>query len=463
MFKLKIKSIKEEKVYRKFLLAFILMSVVPLLIILYIIKYVIKVQSDETLNQVQWLIFWISCSSLVGYWLIRRMLTSFLSVAKSVRNVAEGNFSVKIENAEELEINELAQSFGRITRQLETNISELQKSKQLIQDVLSRVGEAVASFQNIDRFLELIMLSTIDALKADSGQLMLIDNDTGELVTRLFSGKSRISPDRVNLENGGMMGRVAKDGRHIIALNETTGVRVICVPLTYSGKIIGVFALGKYDQGQDFSEDDKVLLEDLASQIAVALENYRLSADAERTYVETITALAMAVEARDEYTRGHTHRVAEYCNKLARAFNLDDKTAKMLNDASNLHDIGKIGVPDGILRKSMPLTAEETKMIHEHPIIGEHILKPIHSLADLCYLVRHHHEQLDGNGYPDKLKGDELSLSLHIMIVADVFDAMTTDRPYRKGMSFEEAKKELRRYSGIRYSPEVVEKFLQMV
>jgi HD-GYP domain-containing protein (c-di-GMP phosphodiesterase class II) len=135
----------------------------------------------------------------------------------------------------------------------------------------------------------------------------------------------------------------------------------------------------------------------------------------------------------------------------------------MLNDASNLHDIGKIGIPDNLLHKTTPLNEEEMRFIHEHTLMGENILKPIRSLANLSDLVRHHHERLDGSGYPDGLKGNQISLPLHLMIVADVFDAMTTDRPYRKAMSFEDAKEELRRYAGSRYDKDVVEKFLKIV
>jgi len=457
---LKLKSIREERLWRKFLLAFLLMSIIPFVLLLYITRFIVDLKPGMPVKTMQWLVLWIACSSIAGFWLVRGMLRSFLSIAKSVRDVAGGDFSVKIENAEELEINELAQSVGRITHQLEENIQDLQKSKQLIQEVLSKVGQAVASFQNIDKFLELIVMSTIEALKAENGQLMLIKEGSLELNTRFFFGEKRISPDKIKLGEG-ILGAVAKEARPF--LSSSSEEQVICVPLNYGNKIIGAFALSRKAQKENFSEDDRVLLSDLASQIAIALENFRLSADAEQTYVETITALAMAVEARDEYTRGHTNRVGEYCNKLARAFNLDDKTIKMLNDASNLHDIGKIGIPDKILRKPAPLTAEEMKLVYEHSVIGENILKPIRSLSVLCDLVRHHHERLDGSGYPDGIKGDQISLPLHIMIIADCFDAMTSDRPYRKAMSFDDAKKELQRYAGIRYDARVVEKLLQIV
>jgi HD-GYP domain-containing protein (c-di-GMP phosphodiesterase class II) len=193
------------------------------------------------------------------------------------------------------------------------------------------------------------------------------------------------------------------------------------------------------------------------------LENYRLSQDVEKTYVETINALAMAVDARDPYTRGHSKRVGEYCYRIAKEFNLDDETIKMLMDASVVHDIGKIGVPDEILHKATPLTNDELKLIQQHVIIGDNILKPIRSFSKLRSLIRSHHERLNGKGYPDGLKAKDLSLPLNIMIIADAFDAMTSNRPYRQAMSIIEAKKELSKNAGILFDKEVVDKFLKII
>lgn len=457
-------SIKNDKLERIFLLAFVLTSLIPLLLLLFIVNFLMVPKENIAKDQVDMIVFFLGCASLVGFYMLRRMVNNFTAAIKKIKKVANGDLNVKIDPDGSEEIDELSDSFRRIIQRLEENVEELKRSKLLLQSVLSRVSEAVSSFQNIDKFLDLIILTAIDALGARQGRLMLLNQDNATLSTKVSFGNEAFGPNNIGLGEG-IFGSVARNGKpYSVTKEEAKDSRAfVAAPLIYGNKVIGVFALSERKTEDNFSPDDMLLLKDLSGQLAIAFENYRLNADAERTYVETITALAKVVEARDNYTRGHTKRVGDYCMKLAKEFNLDEETIKMLYDASNLHDIGKIGIPDSLLHKTIPLTDEETRIIQQHPIIGESIMKPIRSLSNLSDLVRHHHEQLDGNGYPDGLKGEQISLALHIMIVADVFDAMTSDRPYRKAISFEEAKAELRRYSGIRYHQEVVEKFLKII
>ena len=167
--------------------------------------------------------------------------------------------------------------------------------------------------------------------------------------------------------------------------------------------------------------------------------NSKLNLNADKTYFETLSALAMAVEAKDVYSRGHLDRVGTYCVTIAQHMGLDPKMIVDLRDAAKIHDVGKIGVTDDVLVKPGPLNAQEWGMMKRHPEIGDGIIKPISSLHSLRDLVRHHHEKLDGSGYPDGLKGDQISLPVRILAVADIYDALTTDRPYRKAMPAEES------------------------
>jgi len=433
---------------------------------LYVVFFVLKPSTEMTENQVRLLIFWVACSSLVGLVISRKMFQAFTSITKNVKSLANGNLSAKIEEGDEVEINEIAKSFSRITKRLEENIKELERSKQTLQDVLSRVGQAVSSFQNIDKFIELTVFTILEAIDAQNARLMLVDEEKGELFTKLSAGSGSKPKEKIKIGEG-IIGMVAKEGKTYAASTShgTQTQSFACLPLIYSNKVIGVLEISNKNTGKNFSQDDMILLNDLASQMAISIENWRLNENAERTYVETLNALAMAVEARDHYTRGHSKRVGDYCVKVAKAFGLDEETIKILRDASNIHDIGKIGISDEILLKPSVLTREETKLIHEHPIIGESILRPIKSLSALCDLVRHHHERINGKGYPDGLKKEDISLTLNVMIVADAYDAMTTDRPYRKAFSPEAAKKELRKcsVSGGEFDQIVVEKFIEIV
>jgi len=179
------------------------------------------------------------------------------------------------------------------------------------------------------------------------------------------------------------------------------------------------------------------------------------------TYLMTIEALAAAVEARDPYTHGHTQRVREYAMEIARTMGVDESGIQALRRAAILHDIGKIGIEDHILRKQSRLDPDEEMKMQRHAIIGVDMLKGIDFLEPVLPIVRHHHERYDGNGYPDQLRAEEIPLGARILAVADALDAMTSDRPYREAHSFDFAKTEILKGSGTHFDPEVVTAFIK--
>ena len=179
------------------------------------------------------------------------------------------------------------------------------------------------------------------------------------------------------------------------------------------------------------------------------------------TYLMTIEALAAAVEARDPYTHGHTQRVGDYAVILGKALGCDEAELAAIKRASVLHDIGKIGIEDHILRKQARLEPEEEIRMQRHPIIGVDMLKGIDFLDPVLPLIRHHHERWDGNGYPDEIREDDIPLGARILAVADALDAMTSDRPYRAARTFEYAKGEILKGSGTHFDPEVVTAFIK--
>jgi len=233
--------------------------------------------------------------------------------------------------------------------------------------------------------------------------------------------------------------------------------------MIYQNRVLGVLMVSGKITGGSFGKDELLIVSNLAGQTAIAIENERLNQDAERTYLETVSALAMAVEARDPYSRGHLDRVSQYAVDIAKKMNLSEDLIKDIKDAAELHDVGKIGIGDDILKKPAPLNSEEEEMMRKHPIIGEGIVKPLRSLSRLSDIIRHHHEYLDGTGYPDGLKGDQIPIGARVLLVADSFDAITTDRPYSLKLTFEKAKEELKKYAGIRYDKKVVDAFLGII
>ena len=227
--------------------------------------------------------------------------------------------------------------------------------------------------------------------------------------------------------------------------------------------------------GGDFTQRAPVASRNEMGQLA---ENFNVMTDAVDRYVrslrqalqeneelliDSIRALAAAIDAKNPYTRGHSERVSQYAVAVAHHFGVKGRELKQVEIAALLHDVGKIGIEDAILLKPEALTAEEFAQMRNHVVKGAAIVSPIKRLKDMLPGIRSHHENWDGSGYPDRLQGDAIPLVARLIAIADVFDAMTTDRPYQKGMSLEAAMERLRAMAGQRLDPKVVDAFFGAV
>jgi len=250
----------------------------------------------------------------------------------------------------------------------------------------------------------------------------------------------------------------------------------VAIPSYFRNDLLGILLLGKKKDGTEFTQEEFDFFTALASDVAMAIRNAQLFNDLEQQlikkqelFLNTTVALAQAIDAKDHYTHGHTTRVTEISLTLAKKLGekdpkiLEKKFLEDVNIASLLHDIGKIGVPESILNKQGPLTNEEFAVIKQHPVVGCNILGPITELAIAIKGVRHHHERFDGRGYPDGLKGKDIPLIAAIISVADAFDAMSSDRPYRKGLSFDQARAEIEKNRGTQFDPDLADIFLQLM
>ncbi|MDD5440434.1 MAG: HD domain-containing protein [Candidatus Omnitrophica bacterium] len=254
----------------------------------------------------------------------------------------------------------------------------------------------------------------------------------------------------------------------------------VCIPCYYKKDLIGVLVLGPKQSNQKFSRQEIGFFMTLANDAAMAISNAQLIENLQekveevkdlyvrehRIFIHTSIALATAIDARDPYTHGHTERVTQYALSLADEIEgIPEALAyknfrETLHISALLHDVGKIGCPDRVLNKKCKLTPEEYEKIKEHPGVGAAILMPIKELSDVAREIRGHQERYDGRGYPDGLKATEIPLIARIIAVCDAFDAITTDRPYRKHKSAELAIEELRKESGIQFDPIVVSAFV---
>ena len=234
------------------------------------------------------------------------------------------------------------------------------------------------------------------------------------------------------------------------------------VPLISRDKLIGAITVESF-KANAFDFEDTRFLESLAGQVAIALENARLYEELEDAFVQTVLALANAIEMRDAYTVDHGQRMASWAEETGRLMGVSESDLETLRWAALLHDIGKIGVPDDILLKPATLTEREYEVVRRHPSHGASIVEPVKKLKDVAPIIRHHQEKYDGTGYPDGLAGDDIPLGARILMVVDSYVAITDDRIYRKARSHNVAVKEIKKLSGKQYDPKVVKVFLKYI
>lgn len=469
---IKFKSVEDASVIRKFSVFFALMSFFPFVVLAAIFYFFVsRGEIGIKPEMFFWTVFLVGIFALIGFVSIRQTFINLVKVVKSTREILKGNFSerIDIQTGQDNEIVQLARAFNEIVQRLEENIKQLEKSKKTVQEVLLKIAGGLSSIENIDAFLDLILSTTVEALDGKVGMLLASDDAGKELLVKCSYGLESAYPKekKIPLEDE-VVGWVVRQKRPLLiprlhkipaVINgeKTFEPPLICAPLIFQNRVLGVISVSGKKQGDNFEEDELVILSNIASQVALAMEHARLNADNEKTYFETISALALAVEARDIYSRGHSDRVGDYVLKIAKQLNLDEGEIKAIREAAQLHDVGKIGIGDDILKNTDMFNQAEREIMEQHPIIGEGIIVPLHGFLHLRDAIRHHHEWLNGEGYPDHLQGDQISLAAKILSVADCFDAITTDRPYQKGKTFQEAKEVLLQYTGIRYDKKVVD------
>ena len=339
---------------------------------------------------------------------------------------------------------------------------------------LGRILNSTLDHQEVKRRA---MEAATHLMKAEVGSLLLIDEEQHHLYFEVALGEKEETVKTVTLNMGeGIAGWVAKNGEPLIVnapdkdprffkgVDGKTGYKtrnMICVPVKTKGRVVGVLEAINKQGKRNFNREDLSLFTSLADWVAIALDNARLYQELEEMFFQTAESLSDAIEKRDPYTGGHTKRVTTYSLAIARHLLLKPEETKWLKLASVLHDVGKIGIEDQILRKQEPLSPEEFTIIKHHANIGAEIIRHVRQLREIIPGVKYHHEQIDGSGYPEGLRGEEMPRLAKIVAVADTYDAMTTDRPYRKAKGKEVAIEELKKCSGTQFDKGVVEAFIR--
>jgi HD-GYP domain-containing protein (c-di-GMP phosphodiesterase class II) len=331
---------------------------------------------------------------------------------------------------------------------------------------INEIGRMLSSIIDSEELLKIMIRTTADLLNTEKAVLH-INNRKGAFSTLQYRKGSGLEvlddfPHDLNSHCRDLLshGKALFIPQTIASENI---VSQIGVPLRIKAQVIGAIIVENKTDGTYFTEEDFSLLTTLSNHAVVAIENTRLYESVKNNYLSTIQSLVNALEASDKFTKGHSERVRFLSLELGRHIGLDFRELEILEYAAILHDIGKIGIESFILQKQGKLTANEYSMIQAHPLIGEEILGPIETLRDVRQTIIQHHERYDGKGYPYGLRGDELSLKSRILSVVDTFDAMMSDRPYRKALSIQKIKQEIINHSGTQFDPYVVEAFIGML
>jgi putative nucleotidyltransferase with HDIG domain len=344
-------------------------------------------------------------------------------------------------------------------------------------EAINQVSSALCSVLDIDDLFQLIVETSMSRAKAKKGSLMIVDYKTNELVIKVALGKDSetIKGKRKNLTEG-ITGWVFQNKKPLIIKDlrfdsrftyhfdeKYTTTSLICVPVIFKNNLLGILNITNKENEEAFTTDDLELLTSLAQNAAIAIENARLYDDLHILFLDTIKSLAAAIDAKDPYTHGHSERVSEYAVMIAKELNLPNEVIKNIHLAGLLHDIGKIGISEQILRKPDRLTMDEFEEIKQHPLVGAKILHEVESLQLLIPALLHHHERWDGSGYVNGLKGEQIPLEARILAVADAFDAITTNRPYRIGLSIQDAVTEIKRCCGTQFDISIADAFLKTI
>lgn len=396
---------------------------------------------------------------LAGEYFVFRPIRRLRTAAE---RIAAGDVDSELAVSSADEIGGLAKSLDGMRLSLITYAGNLeQRLRELT--LLYNISQVTNAATDLDDALQVILESAAKALGATRGVAYIVSRSAKKrdqgLVPRASYGFESDTPELTLMESAdGIVQRVLESGTPL-AVAEGSDVDLVAVPIIVSGEVVGVLMASGKQEGR-FSDSDSQLLLTLANQASGVINSSRLFEDLQSSYLSTVQALAAAIDAKDKYTRGHSGRVVKYSELIAKEMGCSSDDIEAVKIAAYLHDLGKIGVDERVLLKPDALSDEDIVHIREHPTISADIVGRVNFLEHVVPLVKHHHERFDGSGYPTGLKGDDIPLGARILAVADSFDAMTSDRPYRQALTTKAAVDELVGGMGTQFDPTVVSAFL---
>ncbi len=332
---------------------------------------------------------------------------------------------------------------------------------------LYRLVDIITEAKTLERVLNSLLDLASEIISCEGAILFLIDEKTQEIDIALKRNIGKKIENKINLQNKKKVIEWALKKGRTIALpdieegaDDSEKVTFVLVPLIAHDKPVGLLDIITDTPEGDITSRDLSLLTILAKQAGLAIENVKLYESIKKDQISIIKALAATVDAKDHYTLGHSMKVSEYSVIISEELGLSERETEEIKYAALLHDIGKIALPDDVIKKPSRLSGAEFEAVQKHPITGAKIIKEIEALAPMVPIVLHHHERFDGKGYPDGLKGEEIPIGARIVHVTDAYDTMVSARAYRDMIPPELAISELRKNAGTQFDPKIVDLFI---
>jgi putative nucleotidyltransferase with HDIG domain len=332
---------------------------------------------------------------------------------------------------------------------------------------LYRLVDIITESKTLERVLNSLLDLASEIIPCEGAILFLVDDKTQEIDIALKRNIGKKIENKVSLQNKKKVIEWALKKGRTIALpdieedaDESEKVTFVLVPLIAHDKPVGLIDIITDTPEGDITSRDLSLLTILAKQAALAIENVKLYESIKKDQIAIIKALAATVDAKDHYTLGHSQKVSQYSVMVAEELGLSGREHEIIKYAALLHDLGKIALPDDIIKKPSRLSEQEFEVVRKHPSIGAKIIKEIEALAGMVPIVLHHHERFDGKGYPDGLKGEDIPIGARIVHVTDAYDTMVSARAYRDMLPPELAISELRKNAGAQFDPKIVDIFI---
>jgi putative nucleotidyltransferase with HDIG domain len=408
--------------------------------------------------------FWVVL--LLSFTQIRRSLVPLEKLKAGARRIAKGDFDTEVAISTRDEFAELAETFNIMTQQLGRQFKTLTTIAEIDRAILSSFDSNQIANTILDRIRDVfpcqgVGVTLLDPADSTKARTFLVDPFSSE--EKKWEESILISKEVQELCSHQETLAVECEGPapSYLAPMAQNGIRSFQVfPIFLQGNLAGIISLC-YEKKPVFSQVDVSQARQLSDRVGVALANARLIEELSDFNWGTLKALARAIDAKSPWTAGHSERVTTLALEIGYEMDLSETEAGILRRGGLLHDIGKLGIPNKILDKTAPLTEEEMGIMQKHPELGARILEPIAAYTDIMLIVLQHHENYDGTGYPSGLAGEKISLYSRIFAVADRFEALTSDRPYRKAIPLAEAIRIIQKTSGSAFDPQVVEAFLK--